>query len=65
MQFIEIKTKNGVNVLININFIECVIEDLITQKISIYTIGCDSPFTVNMSLKEFKDKYLLLTIQNF
>jgi hypothetical protein len=62
MQFIEIKTKNGVNVLININFIECVIEDLITQEISIYSIGSDTPFTVNMSLKEFKDKYLLLTI---
>ncbi len=62
MQFIEIKTKNGKNVLININFIECVIDDLITQEIRIYSIGRDSPFTVNMSLKEFKDKYLLLTI---
>jgi len=62
MQFIEIKTKNGKNVLININFIEWVIDDLINQEISIYTIGCDSPFTVNMSLKEFKDKCLLLTI---
>ena len=59
MQFIEIKTKSGINVLININFIECVIEDLITQKISIHSIGSDSPFVVNMSLKEFKDKYLL------
>ncbi len=62
MQFIEIKTKRGINVLININFIDCVIEDLITQEITIYSIGSDSPFTVNMSLKEFKDKYLLLTI---
>jgi hypothetical protein len=47
MQFIEIKTKSGINVLININFIECVIEDLITQEISIYSIGSDSRFTVN------------------
>ncbi len=62
MQFIEIKTKRGINVLININFIDCVIEDLITQETRIYLIGSDSPFTVNMSLKEFKDKYLLLTI---
>jgi len=62
MQFIEIKTKNGKNVLININFIEWVIDDLINQEIRIYSIGSDSPFTVNMSLKEFKDKCLLLTI---
>jgi len=62
MQFIEIKTKRGINVLININFIDCVIEDLITQEINIYSVGFDSPLTVNMSLKEFKDKYLLSTI---
>ena len=58
MQFIEIKTKSGKNVLININFIEFVIEDLNTQEIRIYSIGSDSPFTVNMSLKEFKVKLL-------
>jgi len=62
MQFIEIKTKNGINVLININFIECIEEYLIIGELDIFLTNLEQPITVNMSLKEFKDKYLLLTI---
>jgi len=62
MQFIEIKTKNGVNVLININFIECIEEYLSIGELDIFLTNLEQPITVNMSLKEFKDKCLLLTI---
>ena len=62
MQFIEIKTKNGINVLININFIECIEEYLIIGELDIFLTNLEQPITLNMSLKEFKDKYLLLTI---
>ena len=62
MQFTEIKTKNGVNVLININFIECIEEYLSIGELDIFLTNLEQPITVNMSLKEFKDKCLLLTI---
>ncbi len=62
MQFIEVTKKNGISVLININFIECIEEYLSIGELDIFLTNLKQPITVNMSLKEFKDKYLLLTI---
>lgn len=63
MQFVKIINERG-KILINLNLVECITETSSESnpQTTIYFSGNNYSITLSMSLKEFEEKYLLLTI---